>query len=297
MTLPPFDIPALVAATALPDAMPRALTSADEQRLLRGLTARHYSGAGEICELGSGVGASTVALCLGLQDNKQVADKTGRIHAYDYFAAQPNRGQGGTGWFFTDEKPGPEPVSFFHEFQNNIAPWRSNVQVCRGALQEAEWTGPIEILFVDIAKSIALFKSVAGVFLPHLMTGGILAHQDFDQPTLPWIHYSLGAMLPWLRIEGQLDHTLVTTLQGTLPDALLARLAADDFTLDEKHRLISELETALPRAPGAYEFIHASADFRFGALEAAREKAMRAREINPALATQYERYFNKIIAE
>lgn len=107
---------------------------------------------------------------------------------------------------------------------------------------------PISFLHVDIAKTARVFRCVAERFLPRLVPGAIMLHQDFASPRLPWLAYSTGALLPYLDLAAPpIRSTLVVQLQSAVPADLLDRIAADDFTVDERLAMITAVQQRLDR--------------------------------------------------
>ncbi|MGV9394245.1 hypothetical protein ACWDQL_34740, partial [Streptomyces olivaceus] len=70
----------------LPDeAIPYSQVSSWELRFLYLLGRHHLTGGDRLVELGSGGGGSTYALALGLRESPVFDERTGRLHAYDFF--------------------------------------------------------------------------------------------------------------------------------------------------------------------------------------------------------------------
>ena len=68
------------------------------------------------------------------------------------------------------------------------------VQVHKGDLLDIQWDGgaPIDVLFVDVAKSWALNDHVMSEFFPSLVAGrSFVIQQDYVHEWLPWIHIAM----------------------------------------------------------------------------------------------------------
>lgn len=157
------------------------MLSWDERIMLSWLAAEAYRGQGEIADLGTYLGSSTVAFASGLEANRSVADKRGRIHAYDLFRGEYYSGRARSEAGVELSENG----SFLEAYEANIAAWREMVNVTAGDITEQRWTGgPIEILFVDILKYEQVVDAVVREFFPHLTAGeSLVIMQDYKFPS------------------------------------------------------------------------------------------------------------------
>jgi methyltransferase family protein len=154
----------------------------EERKLLYQLACDWYSGAGAIVDLGTFCGASSCCLAAGLRDNPRARGQ--RVHTYDCFiASEP---------YLVDfiRTQFGEPIelgqSFVAIFRRATAEFADYIQVHEGNLLEQSWQPkvPIEILFVDVAKTLALSGKVLTEFFSHLIPGkSIVIQQDFYHPT------------------------------------------------------------------------------------------------------------------
>ena len=151
----------------LPDDLRQVKTmlSAQELTLLYRLARDSYDGGGEIVDGGAFLGGSTLALALGLRDNPRVADKAFRIHSYDYFVADHFVAQFISGV--------PEGASTRPYYDRVIAPVASHVTVHEGDLTTFPWPAerPVDILFIDVAKSWETNDFLLHQFFPRLTAG------------------------------------------------------------------------------------------------------------------------------
>jgi hypothetical protein len=117
-----------------------------------------YSGEGALVELGAFCGASTCCLAAGLRDNPLAAGN--QIHSYDSFIANEAylidfiRTQ-----FGEAIEPGQ---SFVQIYRRATAQFSDLIEIHAGDLLGQSWLPgvPIEILFVDVAKTLALSGKV-----------------------------------------------------------------------------------------------------------------------------------------
>ena len=157
----------------------------DELRLLHHLARNYYSGAGAIVDAGCFLGGSTVALASGLRRNP--ANKT-RIHSYDRFEVE----EWTRGIYFPESTPAG--TSFRDQFDRNIAPFADLVDVHAGDITKNEWNGgPIEILFIDVAKSVEVCDFVTWQFFRHLIPGrSLVVQQDYlYHHWVAWLHVTM----------------------------------------------------------------------------------------------------------
>ena len=171
----------------------------EERKLLYGLARGCYTGEGEVVELGAFCGASTCCLAAGLRENQSAAGH--QIHSYDSFVANEPylvdfiRTQFG--------EPLQMGESFASIFRRATAEFADIIEVHEGDLLQQTWPSqlPIEILFVDVAKTLALSSKVLTEFFVHLIPGkSIVIHQDFYHPTA----FYLPVVMDFLR-----DHFII----------------------------------------------------------------------------------------
>lgn len=205
----------------------RTMLSAQELELLYTLARDQYTGQGEIIDGGAFLGGSTLALATGLRDNPSVADRAGRVHSYDMFVADHFVRQ------FVDGVP--EGASTRPVYDRTIADVASLVTVHEGDIATFPWpeARPIEILFIDVAKSWETNDFLNAQFFPRLIPGvSTVIQQDFHWPHTPWIsitmelladHVTYLGSMPWATAYYRWERALAP---GELP-ARLRDLGAD----------------------------------------------------------------------
>jgi hypothetical protein len=158
----------------------------EERKLLYHLARNTYTGQGAVVELGAFCGASTCCLAAGLRDNPRSAGR--HVHSYDSFIAnEPYLVDFVRAQFGEELETGQ---SFIAIYRRVIAPFADLVQIHAGDLLQQTWPSgePIEILFVDVAKTLALSGKVLTEFFAHLTPKkSIVIHQDFYHPTAFYI--------------------------------------------------------------------------------------------------------------
>jgi predicted O-methyltransferase YrrM len=207
------------------------LLGLEERKLLYQLARHIYTGEGAVVELGAFCGASTCCLAAGLRDNPRAAGR--RVHSYDRFIAdEPYLVDFIRTQFGETIETGR---SFAAIFRRATAEFADLIEVHAGDLLEQNWPAhaPIEILFVDVAKTLALSGKVVGEFFPHLTPGkSIVIHQDFYHPTA----FYLPVVMEFLSdhftiIETGRDWSVVFRLETAIPQKKLetARLYKFSF--------------------------------------------------------------------
>ncbi|WP_320780421.1 class I SAM-dependent methyltransferase [Streptomyces sp. CRN 30] len=228
----------------LPDSIPYSQVSSWELRFLYLLGRHHLTGADRLVELGSGGGGSTYALALGLRESPVFDERTGRLHAYDFFRV--GKGTFASEKFFTSGAKPQDDNSFLADFRERLAPFLPFLEIHAGDLwqtSDPDDTTPVEFLHIDIAKTARVFRCVTERFLTRLRPGSVVLHQDFAGPRLPWLHHSTGALLPYIEIAGPpIRSTLAFEVARPIPGEVLKRIAEDAYTVDEKLELISAVQ-------------------------------------------------------
>ena len=164
----------------------------DERRLLFHLAKDYFSGRGVIVDAGAFLGGSARCFSLGLQRNPRVmaAGKLGVVHSFDEFVMRP---RWGPEWFAPDPRPDPND-DIFPFFKQNLGPLLKHVTVHKGEMADQRWDGgPIEILFLDICKTVKANDNCSMQFFPQLIPGtSIFIQQDYLYPSPHiWIYATI----------------------------------------------------------------------------------------------------------
>jgi hypothetical protein len=199
------------------------MITAEEKRLLYWLAREHYRGEGAIVDAGSYLGASTVALAAGLRDRDEPVDGA-PIAAYELFEINAPM----LAWL--PEDPDFEPGgSFRPRFERNVAGYERWIDLVAGDILEHPWEGgPIEILFVDIAKGWQLNDFVVASFFGSLIPGhSILVQQDYVGEHHPWIHITMARLAGHFELLDMFEvGSAVYRLREPIPAELLAESTA-----------------------------------------------------------------------
>jgi SAM-dependent methyltransferase len=210
----------------------------DELRLLVHLAKDYYSGAGVIVDAGSFLGGSTVALAEGLRRNGR-AKREGAakvIHSFDRFEVEDwTRGK-----FFPETTPAG--ADFREQFERNIAPYADLVDVHAGDITAHEWSGgPIELLFIDVAKHWTVCDAVTWQFFPHLIPGrSLVIQQDYlYHHWVAWLHVTMEFYADYFEYVCDTEvNSVVFRYTKKIPESVLRRDTVASLTLAEKIELM-----------------------------------------------------------
>lgn len=211
----------------------------DERIALAALMRDDYTGEGEACDFGSSIGGSTVCMAAGLKDNKTVsaAHKLKRIHAFDLFEQTFLSFKG------MPVIP-PNGLTVFHKQTQNF---KEFIEVYKGDIQKMAWNKPIEIAHIDMAKILPVWQALSKILFKYYKPGLTwMLHQDFERLRLPWLRYSTMAMIDYLDVRPKLhDGTLYAKITKEIPQELSDKIEQDNFTMEEKLNLCSEMSNYL----------------------------------------------------
>jgi SAM-dependent methyltransferase len=210
----------------------------DELHLLNYLAQDVYRGDGAIVDAGTFLGGSTVALAEGLRRNPRATrSMTGKpIHSYDRFEVE----EWTRGLFFPQEVPAG--ASFREEFERNIAPYANLVEVHAGDVREHSWSGgPIEILFIDIAKHWTVCDWVTWQFFPHLIPGrSLVVQQDYLYTQwVAWLHVTMELYADYFEYVCDTEvNSAVFLNTKPIPPSVLRRHSVESLTVEERCALM-----------------------------------------------------------
>jgi len=228
----------------------------EELRLLNYLGQNVYSGAGAIVDAGSFLGGSTVALAEGLRRNRRWSVTSGKpIHSYDRFEVE----EWTRGIYF------PENVTNFRrDFDRNLAPYADLVEVHAGDIREHPWSGgPIEILFIDLAKHWTVCDWVTWQFFPHLIPGrSLVVQQDYlYHHWVAWLHVTMELYADYFEYVCDTEvNSAVFLNTKPIPPSVLRRHSVESLTVDERCAL---MDRAAARFDGKKRELLAAAKAHF----------------------------------
>lgn len=239
--------------------MPSGMLGADEAALLFFIARDYYGGFGDVVDAGAFLGASSFCLAKGLGENQRVSGKPGRIHAFDMF--QVWKEPGSTDQAVADMMRdifGVEAANYestLGVYMKNLGDYGREVSVHPGDILKQNWTGrPIEILFVDICKTLPIWQHVLKVFFPSLIPGvSVVIHQDWHHPWLPYLHVVQELLSDYFElVEPKANDTAMFRLVDRIPERVLDAASAYDYSAEEQMRLI---DRAIERFAGKSRFL------------------------------------------
>lgn len=210
----------------------------DRERQLYYHIVKHcLSDAGQIVDAGCFLGASSRIFGEGLRAKGAASDI--RVHSYDLF-----RNTNTAHDKFLQPAP-PRKSDLLPYFMQNIRPVAERINIYPGNFLDTQWTGsPIELCFVDIAKSPALnahvYASFSGSWIPGYT---YYLQQDFVHLEAPWVQYVIGFLADHFVFLDVKAPSLCMGVTSPIPPEKIERILADDFAPSEKARYALSLTT------------------------------------------------------
>ncbi len=232
---------------------------ADELRLLNYLADEHYTGEGAIVDAGCFLGGSTVALADGLRRNlrRRGLREAPVIHSYDRFEIEEYT----RAVYFP---AGAVGESFRPRFDNTTAPYAGLVTVHEGDICESPWqSGPIEILFIDVAKHWTVCDRITWQFFPHLIPGkSIVVQQDYlYHHWVAWLHVTMEFYADYFEYQCDTGDNSVAFLHTKrIPPEVLREKTVESLSTAEK---IVLMDRAAARFTGRQAQLLVSAKLHF----------------------------------
>jgi hypothetical protein len=228
-----------LAANALAGSYALGMLGLEERKLLYHLARNTYTGEGAVVELGAFCGASTSCLAAGLRDNPRAAGR--RIHSYDNFiASEPYLVDFIRAQFGEMIELGQSFARIFYRVTEQFA---DLIEVHSGDLLAQTWPpeAPIEILFVDVAKTLALSGRVLTNFVAHLVPRkSIVVHQDFYHPTAFYLPVVMDFLSEYFTIiEAGRDWSVVFRLEKEIPREKLEVASRYTLSFREQHAALA----------------------------------------------------------
>ena len=205
-----------------------------EKRMLYYLAKEEFTGEGKIADMGSFLGGSTICLAAGLRDRSFAKPP---IHSYDLFRL----GESERLKYFPERSA--EDLNVRQVFDENLRNYLHLIEVHEGDVLSFPWSdGPIEILFVDIAKSYKVMDHILLEFFPALVPDkSILVMQDYLSPaTGPWHHIVLEKLSDYIEyvVDGETASALFIPRRA-IPKAVLESCLWMQIPRDEKEELMA----------------------------------------------------------
>ena len=197
-----------------------------------------------IVDAGCFLGDSTVALALGAAE--RLPQPRTVIHSYDLFRVDYSA-RTHYGPLIGDRQIGDDLTPVFEEVVGEDL--LRYVEVHPGDLLAQRWSGePIDVLFVDVAKTWDLSDHVAREFFPALVPGhSVVVQQDYVHEWLPWIHITMELL------SGCFERVAVVPGSPSVVFAATREVKAGDLPAHLRDLPDARLEELFDRAVTPYE--------------------------------------------
>lgn len=222
-----------------------ALLNRFEKRLLYYIAKECYLGKGAIIDAGCFAGGSTVSLAVGLADNERKIDKTERIVSYDRFVLDDSMRRSER--IKKELRGAVTDDEFYAQFLHNTEGLQHLFRLEKGDLLDKRWEGaPVEILFLDIAKTWDLMRWSMEHHFSALYPGAILIHQDFADSRHYWLPFVMAYLRDYFDVVEYMEPcTVVYSCRATIPRDVLKIDLKKTLSLDDALALHNSLRPNL----------------------------------------------------
>jgi hypothetical protein len=165
----------------------QSMLSRFELALIYALARDYWKGWGAIADLGCLYGLTTRCFAKGVLENNQIENGDRRfksVYAFDLFLAESLIG-------YTSASPTLHTGSIFPDFLALNEDLLNVIVPCPGDISRMTWSEPLEILFIDCAKSWELNRWVVEHMFPWLREGSIVVQQDYIHFDEYWVHITM----------------------------------------------------------------------------------------------------------
>jgi hypothetical protein len=241
------------------------MISADERKMLFWAARDHWTGAGEIVEIGAFAGLSTSYLGEGMRRNARCPRKASRLHVFDRFRIDDTE-TGRTYLKFLPQLGGDYRGSFQHLFEENTRAWGDLMTLHAGDTGAIPWSGePIEVLFIDCSISMQFHEMLFRKFYPYLIPErSLLIHQDFFYHRSYYLAPMMKKLQDFFEPVANADTSVVYHHVRRLDDSLLSNplFSSTQDMLDTAHEAIEDFGGITSQGGGVLAaslvFFHAS---------------------------------------
>jgi hypothetical protein len=229
-----YQLPAEAAA------VPTMLTP-EEGKMLCWLGEHFYQNEGAVVELGSFLGGSTVRLAAGLARSPH----PWTLHAYDRFQIEERLKPR---FLYSAGYEKFDGTDMFHIFQKHVEPFGDRIVPHPGNAVLNPWIGgPIELLFVDMAKTVESHHHILDSFFPSLMPGSIIIQQDYLHCRTPWLFTAMELLHPKIEFLSSARDNSALFLCNEVPNTEdLEHAHYDTLAADDVEKLIRRARTRFP---------------------------------------------------
>ncbi|MCP5433733.1 MAG: hypothetical protein H6923_10735 [Alphaproteobacteria bacterium] len=227
---------------------PRGMLGLEERQMLFYLTRVAYRGEGYVVDAGAYAGASAYCLAAGLARSPHSEARFARVHSYDLFRALD---QYVADAITKDFKPIGIGGDYFDVFEFQTGHYRERIHAHPGDfLEHAPPDGPIEILFIDVAKTQTLNSHLVRNFLPRLIPGrSLIVQQDYYHAWHPFTQVTMEILRDHVEVLDPLiaNQSRLYRLTSAPPPDLIAEIAEYAYPAE---KLLATLDSAIERDAG-----------------------------------------------
>ena len=202
----------------------------DERALLYALARDHPFERGCIVDAGCFLGGSTLSFALGLR--ARVDGRRVPLHTYDRFVVDQETLDVYPQWL-EGLREGDE---FRKRFDQILSEELALTDVHQGDILQERWGGePIDVLFIDLAKSWKVSDHVHRQWLPALTPGGgVLVQQDYVHERCPWLHVLMELLSDYLEFRTVVGGiSTVFACRRAMPTSVLPANLRQQLSVDE----------------------------------------------------------------
>lgn len=211
------------------------MLSWEEKQLLYYVARHHFTGEGVILDLGTFLGGSAMCFASGV---RQQGLSGQLIHSYDVFKL----GTGASQRYFPEGAP-PD-LRTRHKFDEHLGNYLDLIVVHEGDVLAETWDdAPVEIMFVDVAKSYRTMDHLLSTFFPALIPGrSLIIVQDYLWGTTgPWHHVVMEKLSDYVEYVVDTEiNSVVFLLRESIPEAVLRDCRWGSMEQSEKLRLMDQ---------------------------------------------------------
>jgi hypothetical protein len=224
--------------------LPKGMLGPEERRCLFWIARDHVTNRGAIIDAGAFVGASAYCFASGLYNSKRSRPSRLTIHSFDYFKAFDDYVVKSLSADFRTTNVGDTYLDIF-EWQTGK--YREFIQIHAGDFSTHEWSRePIEVLFIDIAKTQELNSHLVRQMFPALIPKhSLVIQQDFFHCWHPYIHVTMEVLSDHFQvIDPHIQWcSRLYRYSSELSQADIDKVAAYRFSYEEKLGLLHKLAT------------------------------------------------------
>lgn len=203
-----------------------------ERDILYSIAKNYYRGRGDIIDAGVFMGASTFCFARGLDHG----GRTGNIHSYEFGVVTPVMQKHAP----KIGKIGADCRGYLTSLlRKSIGASFNAANLHFGDIREADYSGTVEILFLDIMKEYNTYVKCNELFMSKLIPGrSLVIQQDFYWPMNWYIIASMEALSPYFEVVDAAETSCVFLNTEAIPPEVILQDPLAGMSAAEILRLI-----------------------------------------------------------